>query len=143
MSFGYIWPTGIGYFTLRIPHQMRTGICLQLERRSRLCCRIPHVHRFRLQLLQCQCKLATFVALHVLLCSRCYELWLYLAHWNWLFYLEDSSSNEDRNLPAAGTQIEAVLPDSACAPLQAPTASVSVQACNLCGPTCAALLQVL
>ena len=38
----------------------------------------------------------------------CYELWLYFAHWNWLFYPEDSS-NEDRNLPAAGTQIEAVL----------------------------------
>ena len=68
---------------------------------------LPLMHRFRLQLLQC--KLATFVAIHVLLCSRCYELWQFgPLELQGYFYLQDSS-NEDWTLPAARMQIDAVL----------------------------------
>ena len=70
----------------------------------------------------------------------CYELWLYFAHWNWLFYPEDSS-NEDRNLPAAGTQIEAVLQEinwtrtaAVCAGVMSP--DLCFRLCTASGSNC-------
>ena len=112
---------------------------------------LPLMHRFRLQLLQC--KLATFVAIgHVLLCSRCYELWQFgPLEWQgyFTFRIPQMRTGICLQLECRSTlccrkcclwcDVAKFLYASAHAPLEAPT--VSVQACQLCGHTCVALLQ--